>query len=143
MNNTTYRFYDFEIEVLTSAFQAGDVVKRFALNIGSTGKIVTAHLVDPDNQADNLNLYFYDDEPTDFDEGDAFEPDATDAAKDIGKIAIATADYDVVNSIATARAKNQDVRFDRSTVWLIIVTNASTPTFAGGSLILRLLVEKP
>lgn len=104
------------LTVGTSAYTANDVVGGLLqINIGSpggAGVVGQVELTDAANQSEPFVLYLFREEPTGFDDGEAFEPTIADLKKLAGRVTIGADDYVEINSLGWAQVKDVNLWYD-------------------------------
>lgn len=129
------------------AYSDGDVIGGLldlsALCGGGGGGVIRSVVVTDDaNQADDLAIHFFDKKPDVIADGDAFASnvDMDMLAQRIHKLAVAAADYEVINSNAQAIKEDLAISHGSGELWAYIMANGSTPTYGASSTVLRLKV---
>jgi hypothetical protein len=130
----------------TSQYADGDVIGglltfSFA---AKAGMLVTLIVTENDNEGAVLDLFLFSSEPSTIADNATFAPTFADTQKLLRKIPIAAGDYFTENSIKVAQIDLQStgspLPFSSVTLYGYLVTNGSTPTFAGSKTIqLRLI----
>lgn len=104
------------LTVTAGAYTGDDVVGgRLQFTIPGGGTSFTVRdivLVDDDNLKAALNVYFYDDVPTDFDDNVEFAPVIADLKKTRRKVIIAAGNYETLNSNAYAVKEDLNIDID-------------------------------
>lgn len=136
-----------------SAKDAGDVVGGLiTIPVTTNGQFTTGVLrsvciVDDDEQDAALTIYLFDSEPagTAIADDAAFTLSATDAAKLIGKVVLASADYETIGGLSWQRVSGTDVDIEFATangnLYAYVVCTA-TPTYSAIGPTLRFSIQR-
>lgn len=136
-----------------AAHAAGDVVGGLVtIEVSpkgqqTSGTLVSICLTDDSAQDADLALYIYDSEPSTIADNDAFTLNAANIKKQIGKVTIATGDWETIGSDGWVEKKGSDVNVKFSTpdgqlYCYAVYRGAGTPTWAASALTARASFER-
>lgn len=136
-----------QLTTTVGAYGAADVLNGLITiplgNPARTGKIHQLSITDDDNIKAASTLYLFNAVPTDFADNAAFAPVLADLKKRIGKIAIASADYETLNSNAVLNAN--DIEFEWLTplrrLYMYMVVTATPTYLTATALYLKMILE--
>lgn len=96
--------------ISTDAYSADDVIggllEFVVASAGGGGVLQQVLLVDAAEEAAALGLYLFSGMPSEFEDGDPFEPTADDLAMLVGVVALKADDYETVNNLAYQQVGN-------------------------------------
>lgn len=127
----------------TAIFAAGDAVGGIqtltnAVRVsGGVGVLDSIDVIDKGNQKANLTILFFESNPAAATvTNNAAFVWSTDIAKFVGRVNVATADYETIDSLAVASIKNIGKRMKASgsrNLYAVVVLTSGTPTYLSTS----------
>lgn len=150
MGWNTHRIVDISLTPEASALDAGDVavaiteIPNFFRDKGQAAKLLSMMLIDGADQGAALAFYFFQETVT-FGTLDAAPSlSDADALKFLGRVVIATGDYDDLGGVRVAHRTGLDFLLKgaatSNSLW-VAATCVATPTFGANPIVLRLGVE--